>query len=395
MKQSLRYVLIGIFIGAMLIADVAEAQFFPHNDSTYAFVSTTNAFGRIQTYDGEDGRWDSLEDKMIDRFYQLAGLNDSYVWNPNDDPDFNLLDTLYYEGPDSLEYFRELVMDNSFRAEAPVDIEVHTLVRMFKDEFYGLSRLGVVKDGDNDYLLSVLLRARIFEEFGGETLEWDESTERLYIFNNNGAIGIQSLTLDPQGVVILDFDEYDSTEAPRDNARDFARWDIMEQSGFPSSSLTAGPDGGWAYMNFGSTENIATGDTAYVWIAFTHGADLDEVDDRLDAAVAKADDLGIIGDPVSTEPTDSQLPSRFALEQNYPNPFNPTTNIRFDLPESAHTSVTVYDMLGRQVATLLNEQMPAGTHTVNFDASSLSSGIYLYRMQANGQTLTRSMTLIK
>ncbi len=395
MKQLLRSGLLALFAFAMLLADQAEAQFFPHNDTTSVFVSTTNAFGRIQSYDGADGRYQDVEDKMIDRFYQLAGLNDNYVWNPNDDPDFNLVDTLYYEGPDSTEYFRELLMDNSFRADPPVEIGVHTLVRMFKDEKYGLARLGIVKDEDNDYLFSALLRAKIFEEFGGETLEWDEDLERLYIFNNNGAIGLQALTQNPVGVVLLDFEEYDSTDPLRDNARDFFRWDLMELETFPTAPVTVGPDGGWAYMNFGHASQFETGDTLYVWFAFTHGPDLDEVDDRLDEAVTKADELGIIGEPVSIGPGEGELPARIALEQNYPNPFNPGTTIRFELSEAAHTRLSVYDLTGRQVAVLLNEQRSAGTHTVQFNAESLSSGVYIYRLQSAGQTLTRSMTLIK
>lgn len=395
MKHALQSALLFCFALSLMAADIAEAQFFPHNDSTYAFVATTNAFGRIQTYDGQDGRWDTFEDKVIDRFYQIVGLDDSYVWNPNDDPDINLIDTVYYAGEDDVMYFRELLMDNSFRSEPPVDIEVHTLVRLFKEEQFGLARFGVVRQQENDFKLTALLRAKIFEEWGGETLEWDAGTERLYIFNNNAAIGLQSLTQAPTGVVLMDFDEYDSTDPARDNARDFARWDIMVEEDFPSSSITAGPDGGWAFMNFGDVSNIATGDTAYVWIAFTHGPDLDEVDDFLDAAIAKAEDLGIIGDPVSTEPAAPEVPARIALEQNYPNPFNPATNIRFDVAEAGYVSLTVYDMLGRQVAQLVNENLSAGTHTVSFDAASLSSGVYLYRLQAGGQTLTRSMTLMK
>ncbi len=395
MKQLLRSGLLALIAISMLIIDQAEAQFFPHNDTTYTFVSTTNAFGRIQSYDGEDGRYQDVEDKMIDRFYQLAGLNDSYVWNPNDDPDINLVDTVYYAGADSSEYFRELLMDNSFRANPPVEIGVHTLVRMFKDENYGLARLGILKDEDNDYLFSALLRAKVFEQFGGETLEWDASTGRLYIFNNDGAVGLQAIDREPTGVVLLDFDEYDSTDPLRDNARDFFRWDLMELDSFPLSPVTVGPDGGWAYMNFGNASSFETGDTLYVWFAFTHGADLDVVDDRLDAALEKAGELGIGDDPVSVEPGRGELPANIALNQNYPNPFNPTTNIRFELAEAGHTTLTVYDLTGRQVAVLLNEQRNAGAHTLTFDASSLASGVYIYRLQSAGQTLTRSMTLIK
>lgn len=93
----------------------------------------------------------------------------------------------------------------------------------------------------------------------------------------------------------------------------------------------------------------------------------------------------------------NELPGTFALEQNYPNPFNPATSIRFQLPQAAQVNLMVFDVLGRQVAQLVsNEAMTAGTHTVNFDASALPSGMYLYRIDA-GQagSLTRTMTLLK
>jgi hypothetical protein len=89
------------------------------------------------------------------------------------------------------------------------------------------------------------------------------------------------------------------------------------------------------------------------------------------------------------------LPSEFTLNQNYPNPFNPTTIISYELPQAANVRLEVYDMAGRQVATLVSGQVAAGRHTVNFDASNLSSGVYLYRLQAGSSLQTRKLTILK
>ena len=89
------------------------------------------------------------------------------------------------------------------------------------------------------------------------------------------------------------------------------------------------------------------------------------------------------------------LPDEFTLNQNYPNPFNPTTVISYELPQSANVRLEVYDMAGRQVATLVSGQVAAGRHTVNFDASRLSSGVYLYRLQAGSSVQTRKLTILK
>ena len=83
------------------------------------------------------------------------------------------------------------------------------------------------------------------------------------------------------------------------------------------------------------------------------------------------------------------------LSQNYPNPFNPSTKISFELPVSGFTTLKVYDILGREVAVLLNEELMAGSHIINFNASNLASGTYIYRLNGNGNSLTRKMILLK
>jgi hypothetical protein len=87
--------------------------------------------------------------------------------------------------------------------------------------------------------------------------------------------------------------------------------------------------------------------------------------------------------------------SGFSLEQNYPNPFNPTTNIRYSVAANANVKLIVYDLLGREVETLVNQNQIAGTYSVVFNASKLSSGIYFYRLQVGSQMITKKLTLLK
>ena len=89
------------------------------------------------------------------------------------------------------------------------------------------------------------------------------------------------------------------------------------------------------------------------------------------------------------------IPSEFFLSQNYPNPFNPTTSIQIELPEQALVTLEVYNLLGQKIATLLNKHMQAGSFDVSFNATALPSGMYLYRMQANGFSSVRKMMLLK
>jgi hypothetical protein len=88
-------------------------------------------------------------------------------------------------------------------------------------------------------------------------------------------------------------------------------------------------------------------------------------------------------------------PNKFELSQNYPNPFNPTTAISFTLPQAGNVKLSVYNLLGQEVQTLVNGFMESGLHSVNFEAKNLNSGIYLYKLEANGISSVRKMTLIK
>ena len=88
-------------------------------------------------------------------------------------------------------------------------------------------------------------------------------------------------------------------------------------------------------------------------------------------------------------------PSKFELAQNYPNPFNPTTKIDFSVPANSNVKLTVYNVLGQQIAVLVNGFMKSGNHTVDFNAAGLNSGLYFYKLESNGTSLVKKMMLIK
>jgi len=99
--------------------------------------------------------------------------------------------------------------------------------------------------------------------------------------------------------------------------------------------------------------------------------------------------------PVGVTAVNSEVPSEFSLSQNYPNPFNPATNIKFSLPKSGFVKLSIYDVMGGEVSMLINGELSAGSYNYDFDATSLASGIYFYKLEAGVFTQTKKMVLIK
>jgi hypothetical protein len=98
---------------------------------------------------------------------------------------------------------------------------------------------------------------------------------------------------------------------------------------------------------------------------------------------------------VGVEEQDGELPTEFSLSQNYPNPFNPSTRIQYAVPERGSVTLQVFDILGRQVATLVDEVRNAGKHSVRWDAVGLASGVYFYRLTIGGTSIARKALLMK
>ena len=103
----------------------------------------------------------------------------------------------------------------------------------------------------------------------------------------------------------------------------------------------------------------------------------------------------INGETVVSVEESNHSPSKFQLHQNYPNPFNPSTTIKFELPRASLVNLSVFDILGREVSLLVNERKEAGVHEVKFDGSNLTSGLYLYRLQAGEFVQTRILVFLK
>ncbi len=152
---------------------------------------------------------------------------------------------------------------------------------------------------------------------------------------------------------------------------------------------------GWEWVQFGNYD-LDAGDNLLTIGYREDGATLDKIaiSNALFAPTGEGDAALNICQTTSLYP-DSEVPGKFKLAQNYPNPFNPNTQISFELPNQSKVSLEVFDLAGKKIASLVDEVRPAGNYNVDFNASELSSGIYFYRLRADGFTETKRMTLIK
>ncbi|MGM0459382.1 MAG: alpha-amylase family glycosyl hydrolase [Bacteroidota bacterium] len=169
---------------------------------------------------------------------------------------------------------------------------------------------------------------------------------------------------------------------PEMNAMVVGNFGVFEET----ASITFPETGNWYDFVTGSV--LSAGDTNE-----TFELQPGEVRIYTSDEITPAEDGVFVSTEESAQP---DRPQRFRLRPNYPNPFNPTTNITYELPENTSVRLDVYDAVGRRVATLVNrDNHPSGSHTVQFDASQFSSGIYFARMESGGQTHIQKMSLIK
>ncbi len=157
---------------------------------------------------------------------------------------------------------------------------------------------------------------------------------------------------------------------------------------FPVASINW--DTGSVYGHFTQyTYDLSAYAGASIYVGFCYVQDC-----AVNGFFVHVDDVEV-SNPIGIKPISGRTPRVFALRQNYPNPFNPVTNIEFDLPKSEFVNLVVFNTLGQEVRTLVNESKPAGSYRVDFNASNLPSGTYFYRITAGDFVQTNKMTLVK
>ena len=169
---------------------------------------------------------------------------------------------------------------------------------------------------------------------------------------------------------------------------DSSYYNWMTAGTFSTDTLFTDADGGLGILA-GESENLDAGANRVFYYAIAVGSNETEMMDNMNQAVQTYYSI------TSVEADNNSVPNEFILEQNYPNPFNPSTNIKFAIPSGSDVRLKIFNTLGEEVIELINEYLDAGTYTYKFDASNLTSGIYIYSLQADGKQISNKMTLLK
>jgi len=218
--------------------------------------------------------------------------------------------------------------------------------------------------------------------YSGNTAAYDEAEDLLYVYRDGYYAGIKPLE-SAKSVAVLNNQNID-------NLSDVDKWNLIS-GGIQNTSLNGDPV---CFVGSGPF-TLAADDSLLVGFAMVFAESKSELINNADRAAIKWVSMKRLLSSQGNE-IEEREPTIYKLHQNYPNPFNPTTTIAYSIPEgTAFVSLKVFDILGRHVATLVNERKAAGAYQVSFDASHLASGVYLYRIQAGSYVATRKMLLVK
>ena len=285
--------------------------------------------------------------------------------------------------PTSNENFNEITLatfDDS-NAPFPYNVEIEQKTYAKSDDPYIYCVYDVKNNSNNtleNFYIGMFLDWDIgdfVQNIGG----YEEELNLVYQFEENGTdpnyygvVALDGMT----GARLLLNQEYHSREAMIDYMSTFLNEEISITSDY-SSVIGSGPF------------SILPNDNQLVGFAIVAGTTLDNLKEN--SAVAQQEwNSGIVA--VEEE---EERPHEFTLSQNYPNPFNPSTKINYSVPRAGHISLKVYDILGREVVTLVNEIKQPGQHEIRFNGSNLASGIYFYRLKSKDYVETKKLILLR
>ena len=284
-----------------------------------------------------------------------------------------------------------VVIDNSYAPIEPPNARVQITVYLWKNAKFLVYRYRVYNDSNVTAPLYVgsFASPSPANTYDQQNVVYNTAKSTSYFYKTGTPVYVSQKLLNKSlfSIRMLDWDAY-STDPDNDVATDTTRYLMSTYTKF-DTLLAAGVNGSVLQMNAG-LYNLSPKDSADVYFGVGLGTTASEAIALMDSAQTKYSKL-----VTAVEKATAVIPAQFALEQNYPNPFNPSTQIRFMLTTRGNVTLTVYDALGRNIRTLVNQQLDAGEYVTSFDATGLSSGVYYYVLRAGSLIESKRMVLIR
>jgi len=364
--------------------------------STFQINSDTLRTGGIAVYLDrygsmkvtKPGATKALEQRQMDRISLWAGTAKNEVFDYNEDSEeITKVMKLKYQGSD---FGLHTEYDNSY-GNYPPDITVKQTVYGFSDDPYVFSKYVIRNDGSTviDLAVGLFGASKPNNTYDNNVLKYDAASKSVYSFAKDNAqfTALGVVDRDPSSVRSMDWNDYTGPTGADVDAGDSIRYAMLNYNSFDTNVEVLNSNGSCFAYNVG-THSLEPGESFSFTVAVAYTTEESEVSTILADAKAKYALMTGVKE-------NSTLANSISLNQNYPNPFNPATTIQFELNQPGFVSLKVFNLLGQEVATLINGNLPAQNHIVRFDGSNLSSGMYLYRLQVGSFSQTKSMILIK
>jgi len=341
--------------------------------STGQIDVNVNTYGRIRIFTTSD------QVRHLQRASVLVGVSPTQVWDYQNDADVEVPTTLVANP--TLSNFEITGTYNNAYSGNPPDVLVKYNIYSWTNAKYMILKL-TIKNRETSAInakIGLDLIPELDQTYGNDTVTY---------LQNNRIIRFHRGTSRNMGVKLLSGNLHSlySFEWFTGYTVDSNYWNWLNY-GSIQPQYPGGVEGPVTIPSL-SFRTINSNDSAIVFFAFAIGANQDEIITAINEAEVKYNTVLSV-DKISN------LPFGYSLEQNYPNPFNPSTKIQFSISNTQPVTLKVFDVLGNEVATLVNEELTPGIYQYNFDASNLSSGVYYYKLTAGKFSETKKMILMR
>ncbi|MBK7632206.1 MAG: T9SS type A sorting domain-containing protein [Ignavibacteriales bacterium] len=323
---------------------------------------------------------DNLGKRQVERISILVGKSENEVFDYQNDVDVEV-PTVLVTSPQNSDFEIYGEYNNAYSGAAPDILEKLTVLGWNNASYVLLKFTAVNRETSAfDAIVGCDIIPFVDSLYGFDTVSYDLTNN--IIRSHRGETNVGYKLLSHPLASMTAFEWYDGYEV------DASYWGWLNHGTIDPQYVSNTADGP-VIITSQAPQNLTSGDSLTFYFAVAIGVDQTEMLANMQLAQQKYFQI------VSVESDLNNIPKNFTLDQNYPNPFNPSTKISFGLPQRSNVVLKIFSTLGEQVAELVNESLDAGTHTYNFDASKITSGVYIYSLQTDAGVISKKMTLIK